>query len=151
MAFTGVAESWLVCHVQCSQVNRNIMHNFAYCTGSPSGTSALLPWVLSYLPPQDPVVARLKDVVDDFKELLPLVQELGNPALQARHWQDIFDIIGASIPPNEQGVGAHQLMLQPARFSRPPAALINGMGVCRGFVMIMRQAEPRFVLCTSLS
>jgi len=43
--------------------------------------------------------------VDDFKELLPLVQELGNSALQARHWQDIFDIIGADIPSNEQGVG----------------------------------------------
>lgn len=43
--------------------------------------------------------------MDDFKELLPLVQELGNSALQARHWQDIFDIIGADIPPNDQGVG----------------------------------------------
>jgi hypothetical protein len=29
-------------------------------------------------------VSRLKDVVDDFKELLPLVEELGNPALQVR-------------------------------------------------------------------
>jgi hypothetical protein len=55
---------------------------------------------------QDPVAARLKDVVDDFKELLPLVQELGNPALQARHWEDIFGIIGASILPNESGIGA---------------------------------------------
>jgi dynein heavy chain len=33
---------------------------------------------------QDEVVSRLKDVVDDFKELLPLVEELGNPALQVR-------------------------------------------------------------------
>lgn len=54
---------------------------------------------------QDAVVARLKEVVDDFKELLPLVQELGNPALQPRHWQDIFDIIGADIPPNDSGIG----------------------------------------------
>lgn len=51
-------------------------------------------------------MARLKEVVDDFKELLPLVQELGNPALQPRHWQDIFDIIGADIPTNESGIGA---------------------------------------------
>jgi dynein heavy chain len=50
-------------------------------------------------------VARLKEVVDDFKELLPLVQELGNPALQPAHWQDIFDIIGADIPPNDSGIG----------------------------------------------
>lgn len=50
-------------------------------------------------------MARLKEVVDDFKELLPLVQELGNPALQPRHWQDIFDIIGADIGPNDSGIG----------------------------------------------
>lgn len=50
-------------------------------------------------------MARLKDVVDDFKELLPLVQELGNPALQARHWQDMFDIIGADVPLNDKGIG----------------------------------------------
>lgn len=61
--------------------------------------------LLLFLCVQDPVVARLKDVVDDFKELLPLVQELSNPALQARHWQDIFDIIGASIPTNASGIG----------------------------------------------
>lgn len=50
-------------------------------------------------------MTRLKEVVDDFKELLPLVQELGNPALQPAHWQDIFDIIGADIPPNDSGIG----------------------------------------------
>ncbi|KAF6263196.1 dynein heavy chain 8 [Scenedesmus sp. NREL 46B-D3] len=53
----------------------------------------------------DQVVARLKDVVDDFKELLPLVEELGNPALQARHWDEIFDIIGADIGTGEDGTG----------------------------------------------
>eukprot|EP00879_Flechtneria_rotunda_P022627 GHRR01023894.1.p1 GENE.GHRR01023894.1~~GHRR01023894.1.p1 ORF type:complete len:968 (+),score=348.72 GHRR01023894.1:492-3395(+) len=53
----------------------------------------------------DPVVARLKDIIDDFKELLPLVEELGNPALQARHWHEIFDIIKADIPPTETGEG----------------------------------------------
>jgi dynein heavy chain len=52
------------------------------------------------------VVGRLKDVVDDFKVLLPLVAELGNPALQARHWADIFDIIDADVPPSETGTGA---------------------------------------------
>jgi dynein heavy chain len=46
--------------------------------------------------------------VDDFKELLPLVQELGNPALQPRHWQDVFDIIGADIPTNESGIGEYR-------------------------------------------
>lgn len=59
-------------------------------------------------------MARLKEVVDDFKELLPLVQELGNPALQPRHWQDIFDIIGADIPTNESGIGEYCRCLQSA-------------------------------------
>lgn len=31
---------------------------------------------------QDPVVARLKAAVEDFKEVLPLVERLANPALQ---------------------------------------------------------------------
>jgi hypothetical protein len=52
------------------------------------------------------VAAQLKDVVEDFKELLPLVAELGNPALQLRHWADIFAIIGAQVPRNDQGTGA---------------------------------------------
>lgn len=52
---------------------------------------------------QDAVVARLKDVVDDFKELLPLVDELGNTALQQRHWQQIFELIGADIAPADDG------------------------------------------------
>lgn len=71
---------------------------------------------------QDPVVARLKQVVDDFKELLPLVQEVGNPALQLRHWQDIFDIIGADIPPNDSGIGE----------TDPPAATLCATGCCLG-------------------
>eukprot|EP00882_Tetradesmus_deserticola_P029870 GHRQ01033497.1.p1 GENE.GHRQ01033497.1~~GHRQ01033497.1.p1 ORF type:complete len:381 (+),score=198.64 GHRQ01033497.1:102-1244(+) len=53
----------------------------------------------------DQVVSRLKDVVDDFKELLPLVEELGNPALQERHWIEMFDIIGADIASGEDGTG----------------------------------------------
>jgi hypothetical protein len=76
---------------------------------------------------QDPVVARLKDVVDDFKELLPLVQELGNPALQARHWQDISDIIGASIPTNASGIGTWCLS-EPALQSILRQCCVNGAG-----------------------
>lgn len=71
---------------------------------------------------QDQVVARLKDVIDDFKELLPLVEELGNPALQPRHWHEIFDIIGADIPHNEDGSGG-ALRTQCSWLSATPAAL----------------------------
>jgi hypothetical protein len=34
----------------------------------------------------DPVVARFKDCIDDFKQIMPLVEECANPALQKRHW-----------------------------------------------------------------
>ena len=48
---------------------------------------------------------RLKDCIDDFKQILPLVEELANPALKARHWEQIFKLIDADIPPNDNGVG----------------------------------------------
>ena len=39
---------------------------------------------------EDRVVYRLKDEIDSFKEYLPLLRELANPALQPRHWEQIF-------------------------------------------------------------
>ena len=36
--------------------------------------------------PDDPVVARFKDCIDDFKQIMPMVEELANPALKRRHW-----------------------------------------------------------------
>ena len=54
---------------------------------------------------QDPVVARLRDCIDDFKEIMPCVEELINPALKLRHWDEIFDLIGADIPDNDDGTG----------------------------------------------
>ena len=39
---------------------------------------------------EDQVVYRLKDEIDSFKQYLPLLQELANPALQSRHWEQIF-------------------------------------------------------------
>ncbi|KAI8468855.1 MAG: dynein heavy chain, N-terminal region 2-domain-containing protein [Monoraphidium minutum] len=53
----------------------------------------------------DPVAGRLKEVVDDFKEIMLLVEELANPALKARHWEEVFALIGAEIEPNEGGTG----------------------------------------------
>ncbi|KAG2451278.1 hypothetical protein HYH02_003884 [Chlamydomonas schloesseri] len=54
---------------------------------------------------EDQVVVRLKDCIDDFKQIMPLVEELANPALKARHWEQIFKLIDADIPPNDNGVG----------------------------------------------
>ena len=41
---------------------------------------------------QDQVVLRFKDCIDDFKQIMPLVEELANPALKMRHWVEIFQV-----------------------------------------------------------
>ena len=41
---------------------------------------------------EDQVVVRFKDCIDDFKQIMPLVEELANPALKKRHWTEIFEV-----------------------------------------------------------
>ena len=41
----------------------------------------------------DEVVLRLKRQLDDFKEYLPLLQEVSNPAMEARHWAQVFAVL----------------------------------------------------------
>lgn len=36
------------------------------------------------------VTARLKESTQDFKAQLPIILELGNPAMRPRHWQKLF-------------------------------------------------------------
>lgn len=43
---------------------------------------------------EDTVVYRLKDTIDEFKKVVPLMEEVANPALKTRHWQQIFDLLG---------------------------------------------------------
>jgi hypothetical protein len=50
-------------------------------------------------------VARLKGLIEDFKEVLPLVEQLANPALQARHWRQVLDVLEAQVEENEDGTG----------------------------------------------
>eukprot|EP01018_Ginkgo_biloba_P022956 Gb_30436 [translate_table: standard] len=45
---------------------------------------------------EDTVVFRLKDSIDDFKKVLPLIEELANEALKGRHWAQIFGLLGQS-------------------------------------------------------
>eukprot|EP00242_Pyramimonas_sp_CCMP2087_P005349 CAMPEP_0198205188 /NCGR_PEP_ID=MMETSP1445-20131203/8681_1 /TAXON_ID=36898 /ORGANISM="Pyramimonas sp., Strain CCMP2087" /LENGTH=1441 /DNA_ID=CAMNT_0043877371 /DNA_START=94 /DNA_END=4415 /DNA_ORIENTATION=+ len=45
------------------------------------------------------VVYRLKDTVDEFKQILPLIEELANQALSDRHWKVIFQLLGAAYDP----------------------------------------------------
>ena len=62
---------------------------------------------------QDKVVARLKEVMDDFKEIMPLIEELANLALKARHWQEIFTLINADIPLSDNGTGEYLSAARP--------------------------------------
>ena len=41
----------------------------------------------------DRVVYRFKDEIDSFKKYMPLLQELANPALQPRHWEQVFQVV----------------------------------------------------------
>ncbi|KAF5838995.1 dynein heavy chain, N-terminal region 2-domain-containing protein [Dunaliella salina] len=66
---------------------------------------ALRAYTMGKKNPDDPVVSRFKDCIDDFKQIMPMVEELANPALKKRHWDEIFRIIEADIPMNEAGTG----------------------------------------------
>lgn len=57
---------------------------------------------------QDGVAGRLQEVLDEFKHVLPLVEELANPALQQRHWAQLLGVLGAQVPPNEDGSGEYR-------------------------------------------
>lgn len=97
------------------------------------GLKTRMPSVASVRCPQ--VVARLKDCIDDFKQIMPLVEELANPALKTRHWEQIFKVIDADIPPNDNGVGyapfSVRMLLQVRRGVRGAAGIL----VCTPFPM----------------
>lgn len=38
-------------------------------------------------------IQRLRNQVEDFKEYADLLQELANPALQSRHWEQVFEMV----------------------------------------------------------
>jgi dynein heavy chain len=48
------------------------------------------------------VIASMKDSLDQFKVLLPLIQDLKSPALKARHWQEMWEAVGAPFPTNDE-------------------------------------------------
>eukprot|EP00201_Polytomella_parva_P020499 CAMPEP_0175042260 /NCGR_PEP_ID=MMETSP0052_2-20121109/2450_1 /TAXON_ID=51329 ORGANISM="Polytomella parva, Strain SAG 63-3" /NCGR_SAMPLE_ID=MMETSP0052_2 /ASSEMBLY_ACC=CAM_ASM_000194 /LENGTH=3805 /DNA_ID=CAMNT_0016305023 /DNA_START=33 /DNA_END=11446 /DNA_ORIENTATION=+ len=64
---------------------------------------AMRAYKMSKASKEDQVVARLKDCIDDFKQIMPLVEELANPALKVRHWSEMFRIMDADIPLNDAG------------------------------------------------
>jgi dynein heavy chain len=54
-------------------------------------------------PAQDLVVARLKASIDSFREVLPVFEEVANPALRLRHWEALFALLGKELLLNELG------------------------------------------------
>ncbi|KAL6751111.1 dynein heavy chain 5 [Haematococcus lacustris] len=47
----------------------------------------------------DAVVTRLKRELDEFKQKMPLIAEVSNPALEQRHWAQIFAVLGQPFEP----------------------------------------------------
>jgi dynein heavy chain len=45
-----------------------------------------------------PAYHELKKEIEDFQEVLPLLQELGKPSIMPRHWQQVMDISGKELP-----------------------------------------------------
>ncbi|CAG9460199.1 unnamed protein product [Pedinophyceae sp. YPF-701] len=57
---------------------------------------------LSKMHRDDPVALRLAEEVDRFKVFQPLLEMVASPALQDRHWKEIFEILGQE----QTGAGA---------------------------------------------
>lgn len=58
------------------------------------------------------MVFRLRDAVDDFKTSLPIVEELCNPALKSRHWEEIFKFVDFTADRVEGGDGFEPFSVQ---------------------------------------
>ena len=48
-----------------------------------------------------PVTEKLMEVVEVFKPTMPLVMDLGNPAMLPRHWERLFKAMGKSYDPSK--------------------------------------------------
>jgi len=45
-----------------------------------------------------PAYGELKKEIEDFQEVLPLLQELGKPSIMPRHWQQVMEMTGKELP-----------------------------------------------------
>ena len=48
----------------------------------------------------DPVTERLAGVVDEWKGYMPVLLDLGNPAMKDRHWKRVFDQLNRPYAPD---------------------------------------------------
>ena len=47
--------------------------------------------------PPNKIVPKFRNIVDEYRNLMPVVQALRNRALKERHWGKIFDVVGQQI------------------------------------------------------
>lgn len=81
---TGVAG----CAGQCNSLDPEVMQ---------SSTDEYTKWnyKMGKMRKDDTVVQRLHSYLEEFKLNLPLLIELANPALEGRHWEQVFTIMGS--------------------------------------------------------
>ncbi len=48
-------------------------------------------------------MAQLKSTIDEFREALPVFDEVANPAMRLRHWAALFELVGRELELNELG------------------------------------------------
>ncbi|PAA87882.1 hypothetical protein BOX15_Mlig022241g1 [Macrostomum lignano] len=58
--------------------------------------------IRKFLNPDDPVLARLLQLLQDFKQSLPLLAKLQSPALKERHWRSLYVGFGSDFDPNRE-------------------------------------------------
>jgi len=51
---------------------------------------------------QSPVTQKLLDMIKDFKEIMPMILELGNKAMKLTHWQGLFTTLGHQLYKNDK-------------------------------------------------
>ncbi|EDO27810.1 predicted protein, partial [Nematostella vectensis] len=56
---------------------------------------------LTEVPLAQKIAGRMKTKVEEFKEYLPLVQVVFNPGLRDRHWEQMSEILGFPLKPDE--------------------------------------------------
>lgn len=54
--------------------------------------------------PPNPVVKRLKVMVNELAATLPVIQNMRNPALKDRHWKKMETLIGRKVINNNKGL-----------------------------------------------